>query len=147
MVIEHGDSGRGRLARLWRRLSGMPEPLRPEAERAPARPPSAAPGGTLPPYPGSGAPARPIVTADEIERTSFEATRFREGYDPAEVDAFLRRVVDDLRRPPGHQGLTARDVVDVRFHATKFREGYDQDEVDELLERVHAELLRRAAQG
>ena len=147
MVIEHGDGARGPLARLWRRLSGMPEPQRPDAGRALSSVPAAVPGGRLPAYPAAGGAARPVVSAEEVEGTRFEPRRFMEGYAPDEVDAFLRRVVDDLRRPPGSGTLTSADIDAVRFRATKFRAGYVQEEVDDLLDRVAAELHRRAARA
>lgn len=68
-------------------------------------------------------------------------TKFREGYDIAQVDALAVQVaaaldgLDDSFRP--------EDVLDAKFSATKFREGYDQDAVDDLLDEVVVALRAR----
>ncbi len=89
-----------------------------------------------------------MLTADEVLDARFQATKFREGYDQVEVDAFLDRVAVVLRaREAGSAPavtLTAAEVAAARFQATKFREGYDQDEVDDFLDRVQATLASPA---
>ena len=38
------------------------------------------------------------LTPEEVEQTRFSTVRFKEGYDEVEVDAFLDRVAQELRR-------------------------------------------------
>lgn len=93
---------------------------------------------------GGGSRTAPSITADEVEATAFVQTKFREGYDPEEVDAFLVRCVASIRwiegAPRPAEPVTAEQVVQQRFSQTKFRAGYDQDQVDDLLDRVTATL-------
>ena len=75
----------------------------------------------------------------------FQATKFREGYDQDEIDAFLVRAAEALEaqasgRPWTHL-LTKDGVLYAKFQATKFREGYDQDQVDDFLDRVAVSLV------
>jgi len=84
------------------------------------------------------------VTAAEVRAARFQATKFREGYDQDEIDAFMTRAAEALEakasgRPWTHL-LTRDGVLNAKFQATKFREGYDQDQVDDLLDRVVASL-------
>ena len=70
-------------------------------------------------------------------------TRFREGYDPADVDVLLaeaRSAIESWERGVATP-LRAADIVNARFQPTKFRQGYDQDEVDDFLDSV-VETLR-----
>ena len=48
--------------------------------------------GTL----GRGMPPDRAVTADEISKAQFTTTRFRVGYDEKEVDAALRKYLEEL---------------------------------------------------
>jgi DivIVA domain-containing protein len=88
-----------------------------------------------------------MLTADDVLNHKFSATKFREGYDQDEVDAFLDRVAVTLRgiergeSTPG--AVTAQEVNGVKFKATKFREGYDQDEVDDFLDLVRERLTQQ----
>jgi DivIVA domain-containing protein len=79
-----------------------------------------------------------MLTSAEIRSTTFSRTRWREGYDPAQVDEFLGRAAAALN---ARSGLTAVEVINARFQPTNFREGYDQSEVDDLLDRL-VEALR-----
>ncbi len=96
-----------------------------------------------------GARGASVMTADEVEAARFTQTRFREGYDLGEVDAFLARCAATIRGKEGGpqptDPVSAEDVVAVRFRPTKFREGYDQDQVDDLLDRVVATLRAEPA--
>lgn len=89
------------------------------------------------------------VTADQVEGTTLTQTTFREGYDPEEVDAFLRECVANIRwlegGPEPVTRITPEQILHKRFSQTKFRAGYDQSEVDDLLDRVTATL--KAADG
>lgn len=86
------------------------------------------------------------MKATELDHLTIPRTKFREGYEIDEVDAFLaaaraalyaheRRAFASAQPP-----LSASDVVAARFVPTKFRAGYDQDHVDELLDRIAAAL-------
>lgn len=86
--------------------------------------------GAAVPAPGT-APAPP----------SFGETRWREGYDRDEVDAFVIEVRQALEHGPVPVGLPER-IVNATFQPTRLREGYDQDEVDHYLD-----LLVTAAQA
>ncbi|GAA1969945.1 hypothetical protein GCM10009798_33300 [Nocardioides panacihumi] len=70
--------------------------------------------------------------ATEVEHARFTPTRFREGYDMAEVDRFL----DDLcvRLRAGES--VARYIAEARFTPVRLREGYDMGDVDSLLGHV-----------
>lgn len=85
------------------------------------------------------------LVADDVRVVAFTPTRLRGGYDTGEIDAFLRRVEEDLRRrdrrhPPQ---VTAEEVRTIRFTPVRFREGYDMREVDAFLDDVEGELTRR----
>lgn len=76
--------------------------------------------------------------AEAIQAKRFSATRFREGYDVDDVDDFLDRAVQAVRR-----GDDLTSVVDdVRFRTVKFSEGYDMQEVDDFLDEL--KLVQRA---
>jgi len=81
-----------------------------------------------------------MLTAAEVLKAKFAATKFREGYDQDEVDDFLDRVAVTLRaRESGTvlpDALTVADVEARRFTTTKFREGYDGAAVDDFLAEV-----------
>jgi DivIVA domain-containing protein len=84
------------------------------------------------------------ITAAEVRAVRIQATKFREGYDQDEIDAFLARAAEALEaKASGRQWthlLTRDGVLSAKFQSTKFREGYDQDQVDDLLDRVGASL-------
>ncbi|GAB2699519.1 DivIVA domain-containing protein [Thalassiella azotivora] len=92
----------------------------------------------------------PLLSAADVRSARFQATRFREGYDQEDVDAFLDRLAGVLEaleegREPAER-LSPEGVLDERFTATKFRDGYDQDEVDDFLDRA-VETLRAQGAG
>jgi len=77
-----------------------------------------------------------MLNSSELPNIRFKATKFREGYDMDQVDAFLEQVRASLqacerRLPPQ---LTSEGIVNARFQPTKFRQGYDQDQVDDFLD-------------
>jgi DivIVA domain-containing protein len=74
-----------------------------------------------------------MLTSAEIRSTTFTVTRWREGYDKAEVDAFLARAALALDT---HNPLSSLEVINVSFQPTRFREGYNQDQVDDFLDRL-----------
>ncbi|MBB1197824.1 DivIVA domain-containing protein [Curtobacterium flaccumfaciens pv. flaccumfaciens] len=88
------------------------------------------------------------MLAREVADKRFRPTKFREGYDQSEVDAFLDRIQTTLagyeqRRPV--DPLTPEQVAAVRFQPTKFREGYDQGQVDDFLDEVVVALRQHGA--
>ncbi|CAN5297758.1 hypothetical protein BH11ACT3_BH11ACT3_13700 [soil metagenome] len=93
--------------------------------------------------------ADPLLTAADVATVTFPSTRFREGYDIADVTQLLALVSDTLagyERPRGQLtsrprgGMLAGEVVAARFTPTKFRAGWDQDAVDTYLDRIVATL-------
>ena len=99
-----------------------------------------------------------VLTSRDVTSKKFVSTRFREGYEQGQVDAFMQKVAETLRAwetgaaagapqpdddggAPGHDAqsagaLTSEDVLNKKLQVTRFREGYEQDEVDELLDEV-----------
>jgi len=74
-----------------------------------------------------------MLSSTEIRATKFSVTRWREGYDKEEVDAFLARAA--LALDTGNP-LSSLEIVNARFQPTKFREGYNQNQVDDFLDRL-----------
>ncbi len=71
----------------------------------------------------------------------FGLTRLRDGYDTAEVDATVGRVLAALEgRGPG---VTRAEVQALRFTPVRVRQGYDMGDVDAWLDLVADELDRR----
>ncbi|WP_442860322.1 DivIVA domain-containing protein [Arthrobacter sp. zg-Y40] len=95
-----------------------------------------------------------VLTAEDVVLKRFQPTKFRAGYDQTQVDAFLDRAVQELRRlegdplqlsqagPAGIAGplLTPEQVVNQKFAPTQFREGYSQNEVDDFLDKLVVRL-------
>ena len=102
-----------------------------------------------------------VLTSRDVTSKKFVSTRFREGYEQGQVDAFMQKVAETLRawetgaaaaapqpnddgapehdaRPAGAPAgaLTSEDVLNKKLQVTRFREGYEQDEVDELLDAI-----------
>ncbi|GAB2984889.1 hypothetical protein GCM10027282_25400 [Frigoribacterium salinisoli] len=88
------------------------------------------------------------MLASDVAQKRFRPTTWREGYDTAEVDAFLDEVratlaaAEEGRAGPG---VTPVVVVEKRFTPTRFRSGYDQDEVDDFLDEIVTALRRLEA--
>jgi DivIVA domain-containing protein len=69
---------------------------------------------------------------DQVSGSRFRTTKLRQGYDMAQVDDFLDRLVTALRA-----GQPVRPLVDgARFTPTRLRAGYDMGDVDDLLAAV-----------
>ncbi|WAC67416.1 DivIVA domain-containing protein [Agrococcus sp. SL85] len=49
-------------------------------------------------------PTEPLLTADRVALIRFTGTRFRRGYEPAQVDALLAELAEALR---AHEARTA----------------------------------------
>ena len=74
-----------------------------------------------------------MLTSAEIRSTTFSVTRWREGYDKAEVDAFLARIALAVDT---HSVIVPLEIVNARFQPTRLREGYNQNQVDNFLDRI-----------
>lgn len=76
-----------------------------------------------------------------VRNVRFAPSRMREGYDEAQVDAFLDRMLVELRE----RRAMAGDARAARFATTRLRRGYDQSEVDGFLDHLatEIELLRQ----
>jgi DivIVA domain-containing protein len=89
-------------------------------------------------------PAGPLVSAAILagwaawaDSTKFSTLRLREGYDRAEVDAFVNAIRDEfrgVRRPP----LTWHAAHGKQFRTT--RTGYDVQQVDAFLDKAERRL-------
>ena len=75
------------------------------------------------------------------EEHPFRQTRWRSGYDPTEVDAFVETVEDALRSPAS--GLNAFDVLWQDFTTVRLKPGYHMDDVDGYLQRAKQVLKQR----
>jgi DivIVA domain-containing protein len=64
----------------------------------------------------------------------FTRVRWLEGYDIAEVDEFVVRLLATLDGRPVANPVTADEVRNVAFSSVRFREGYDVAEVDQFLD-------------
>ncbi|KAA5826064.1 DivIVA domain-containing protein [Saccharopolyspora hirsuta] len=83
-----------------------------------------------------------MLTPDDVRNVVFaRAWRRERGYDEAEVDAFLERVVATLRGKPV---VTARDVLTVRFSPRKRgSRAYKKTQVDAFLDQIALTLMKR----
>lgn len=89
------------------------------------------------------------VTVEELDKVTFSAVTFHEGYETAEVDNLLTHVREALeahergtrfRLPDGI--LVSAEIPEIRFSTTQYREGYHKDEVNEFVERIRETLYR-----
>lgn len=74
---------------------------------------------------------------------SFRTTRAHEGYDRAEVDAFLAQVVPLVSSARAGDGVVGR-IRSVAFTPTRLRPGYDQQQVDSYLDDLVEQAVRSA---
>ena len=84
------------------------------------------------------------LTSHDVRARRFAVTRWRRGYERADVDALLAHaaaVLDDLAagRSPSPP-LTGEEVRSSTFGTAGLREGYDEAEVDEFLDILAADL-------
>jgi len=73
------------------------------------------------------------LTSQDVRARRFTVTRWRRGYERADVDAL------EAGRTPSPP-LTGEEVRSTTFGTTGLREGYDEREVDEFLETLAADL-------
>lgn len=77
-----------------------------------------------------------------IERPSFATTLMRVGYDTADVDEAVDRVMAALALP--EPGITVPEIEALAFAPVSYRRGYDMEQVDDWLDDVVDELRQRA---
>lgn len=70
----------------------------------------------------------------------FKTTKWREGYDMAEVDEFVRRAERALAARDG--SVTTDDFELVRFTPVRLTQGYDMYQVDQRLDQLREQLSR-----
>ncbi len=87
--------------------------------------------------PADGQPTEPYP------RPQFTPGRLREGYEIAEVDALVERILATLTGRPVDRPVTAKQIREVEFTPVRFREGYDVAEVDAFLEKAEGWLRNR----
>jgi hypothetical protein len=73
----------------------------------------------------------------------FATVRVREGYDHAEVDAFVSGIHAELQRLSRPDPALAGRIAEARFTPRRLRRAYDMRSVDEHLEVLH----QAASQG
>jgi DivIVA domain-containing protein len=95
------------------------------------------------------------LTPGDVRNKQFSTTRLRPGYEEADVDAFLRRIEEQLRllldeneclrrgdAPPPVRQLSPADMRSVVFRTVRLRPGYDEEDVDRFLDEAEAEIRR-----
>jgi DivIVA domain-containing protein len=80
-----------------------------------------------------------------VERPTFTRTRVREGYDCADVDRAVDRIMESLSSP--HPSIGAGEVAELRFKPIRFGAGYDMVEVDGWLDEVVVALGGRPVEA
>ena len=80
-------------------------------------------------------------TDPTTQRSRFRRTRFRAGYSPEEVDAFVAKVEEALHATTPR--ITGADIREHRFTPVRLMSGYDPDDVDDYLAEAYRELDRR----
>jgi DivIVA domain-containing protein len=88
------------------------------------------------------------MRSEDVAAKKFGMTRWREGYEPTEVDELMERVRETLagyERRRSINPITSAEVVAALFAPTKFREGYDQNHVDDFLDEIVAALREHEA--
>lgn len=70
----------------------------------------------------------------------FRRVTWSEGYDRAEVDAFVERLQATAEGRAGGSPVTADEARTIRFRSVRFGGAYDMEQVDDFLEQVQALL-------
>jgi DivIVA domain-containing protein len=76
-----------------------------------------------------------------VDRPPFTRVRWREGYDIAEVDTFLERLLATAEGRYVEQPVTPDEIHQVIFTPVRLTSGYKVEEVDAFLEQAET-LLR-----
>ena len=80
-----------------------------------------------------------------LDRPTFPPTRFREGYDRAEVDVAVNLILENLWLPEPR--LDPEAITELSFTPVRAERGYDMGTVDAWLDEAAAELQRRTTPG
>jgi DivIVA domain-containing protein len=85
------------------------------------------------------------LSADDVHGMAFGKPSIgKRGYNEDEVDDFLDRVEQRIRKPRAPGGLTVDDVRNVAFSKPPWgKRGYNEDEVDAFVALVEQRLLQR----
>jgi DivIVA domain-containing protein len=78
-----------------------------------------------------------------MDQPLFTRVRWREGYDMAQVDAFLERLMATVEGRYVERPVTADDIRSVIFTPVRLTYGYSVEEVDAFLDTAES-LLRGA---
>jgi DivIVA domain-containing protein len=78
-----------------------------------------------------------------VDQPLFTRVRWREGYDMAQVDAFIERLMATVEGRYVEPPVTADDIRSVIFTPVRLTHGYAVEEVDAFLDTAES-LLRRA---
>ena len=81
------------------------------------------------------------MSQDLAQDNRFRETWFRTGYEPHEVESFVKSVEDALRSSAPR--LAAADVTWHEFRTVAFTSGYRMDDVDDYLQRASRVLKER----
>ena len=80
-----------------------------------------------------------------VERPTFTRTLLREGYDCADVDRAVDRVMESLSAP--QPSLGPNEVAELVFTPRRHGSGYDMGEVDDWLDQVLVALGGRPVEA
>ncbi|WP_020391155.1 DivIVA domain-containing protein [Kribbella catacumbae] len=83
---------------------------------------------------------RPAASRRQRDAPRFSPVKLREGYDMAEVDDFVDRVMATVNGLPVDRPVTSSEVRTIQFSSVRIREGYDVMEVDLFLEEAEGWL-------
>jgi DivIVA domain-containing protein len=78
-----------------------------------------------------------------VDQPLFTRVRWREGYDMAQVDAFIERLLATVEGRYVERPVTADDIRSVIFTPVRLTHGYAVEEVDAFLDTAES-LLRGA---
>lgn len=76
-----------------------------------------------------------------MDEPLFTRVRWREGYDMAQVDAFIERLMATAEGRYVERPVTPDEIQQVSFTPVRLTHGYEVDEVDAFLDQA-ATLLR-----
>jgi DivIVA domain-containing protein len=78
-----------------------------------------------------------------MDQPLFARVRWREGYDMAQVDAFVERLLATVEGRYVDRPVTADEIHQVSFTPVRLTHGYSIEEVDAFLDTAES-LLRKA---
>jgi DivIVA domain-containing protein len=75
-----------------------------------------------------------------VDQPLFTRVRWREGYDMAQVDAFIERLMATVEGRYVERPVTADDIRSVIFTPVRLTHGYAVEEVDAFLDTAESSL-------